>query len=157
MEQTLSVESLTKRLAQKQPIFGVKKRALSSQRKTILQVLVENAGKHLSAEDVLFILRGKNIKVGQATVYRCLDSLAQKGILDRLDFGDGAHRYEINNGEDDAHFHHHLVCRECGKVIDFDEDLLEGLEKSIERERSFHILNHQVTFYGVCRECQQQN
>lgn len=153
----VSVESLTERLAAKRPPLGMKKRALSAQRKTILQVLVDNAGKHLSAEDVLYILRGKDIKVGQATVYRCLDNLAQQGILERLDFGDGAHRYEINASDDaKAHSHHHLVCRKCGAVIDFDVDLLERLEQRVEQQRGFHVLNHQVTFYGVCEGCQDK-
>lgn len=154
MEQT--VESLTERLAAMRPPLGLKRRAMSAQRKIILQVLVDNVGKHLSAEDVLYILRGKDIKVGQATVYRCLDSLAQQGILDRLDFGDGSHRYEINEGEERAHSHHHLVCRKCGAVMDFDEDLLGELEQRVEQQRGFKIIDHQVTFHGLCRDCQDK-
>lgn len=52
------------------------------------------------------------------------------------------------------HFHHHLVCMECGKVDEIHEDLLPQVEERVETEYNFKILDHRLTFHGVCAECQ---
>ena len=52
------------------------------------------------------------------------------------------------------HFHHHLVCMECGKVEEIHEDLLPKVEERVESEYQFKILDHRLTFHGICSECQ---
>jgi Fur family ferric uptake transcriptional regulator len=51
------------------------------------------------------------------------------------------------------HSHHHLICRECGKIVDFEEDLLETIEKKIKDTKDFTITDHRVIFYGYCKSC----
>ena len=53
--------------------------------------------------------------------------------------------------------HHHLVCMECGKVEEIEEDLLPEVENRVENEFNFKILDHRLTFHGVCSECQAKN
>ena len=126
---------------------------MTPQRKEILQIFVDHP-EHLSAEDVYGLLREKESEIGLATVYRALDLLSNLGILVQIDFGDGCARYELNTADPNVHHHHHLICVKCKKVIEFDEDLLDELEEVISRKSGFQILNHEVKFFGYCKDCQ---
>ena len=129
---------------------------MTPQRKEILKIFVENSDSHhMSAEDVYGILREKDSEIGLATVYRALDLLSELGILVQVDFGDGCARYELNTADPKIHHHHHLICLKCKKVIEFEEDLLDELEEIVEKESDFKILNHEVKFFGYCKDCQQ--
>lgn len=127
---------------------------LTPQRQAILQVFVDNQDLHLSAEDVYGIVREKDLDIGLATIYRTLELLNDMDILQKINFGDGCSRYEIN--ESSAHHHHHLICLDCGKVKEFDDDLMETLESVIANKSNFLIVDHQVKFYGYCQECQKK-
>jgi len=74
-------------------------------------------------------------------------------LLKRLDFGDGRNRYELND-EEFAHFHHHLICVKCGKVSEFEDDMLETLESIIAKKLNFRTIDHQLKVYGYCSDCQ---
>ncbi len=128
---------------------------LTSQRKIVLQVFLDHQDEHLSAEDVHSMLRQQSAEIGLATVYRTLELLSELGVLQKMDFGDGRSRYEINE-TNTPHHHHHLICVACGKVKEFEGDLLETLETVIARKSNFIIVDHQVKFYGYCQECQDQ-
>ena len=124
---------------------------LTPQRQKILKVFIDNAEKHLSAEDVYAILKTKNPEIGLATVYRTLDLLAEMDVLLRMDFGDGRSRYEFAHKE--VHHHHHLICTRCGTVMEFADDLLDQLEEAISRHSGFEIVDHQLKFFGYCKNC----
>ena len=127
---------------------------MTPQRKEILKIFVEHPDSHhMSAEDVYSILREKESEIGLATVYRALDLLSELGILVHVDFGDGCARYELNTADPKVHHHHHLICVKCKKVIEFEEDLLDDLEATIAEESDFQILNHEVKFFGYCKDC----
>jgi len=123
----------------------------------ILEVFEEEKS-HLSAEEVHERLKQKRKKVGIATVYRNLDLLSRMGILRRVNFGDGREHYELVQTSETHH--HHLVCVNCGKVIDYSElmdeerEFLNRLEKELEKKHGFQIQSHQVYFYGLCEKCQ---
>ena len=127
---------------------------MTPQRQIVLQIFLDNPGEHLSAEDVHGLLRDKKAEIGLATVYRSLELLSNLGILQKMEFGDGCSRYEVNTTDPKAHHHHHLICTKCNKVIEFEEDLLDDLEQDICRKSGFKILDHQVKFFGICKECQ---
>ena len=127
---------------------------LTPQRQAILQVFIDNQEMHLSAEDVYDIVREKDLDIGVATIYRTLELLSDMDILQKLNFGDGCSRYEINESTA-AHHHHHLICLGCGAVKEFDDDLMETLESVIAHKSNFLIVDHQVKFYGYCQECQK--
>lgn len=128
---------------------------LTSQRQIVLQTFLNHQDEHLSAEDVHNLLRQQSAEIGLATVYRTLELLSELGILQKMDFGDGRSRYEINQ-TNELHHHHHLICLNCGKVREFEDDLLETLETVIARKSNFVIVDHQVKFYGYCQECQNK-
>ena len=77
-------------------------------------------------------------------------------ILNSLDFGDGCRRYELNEASPDEHQHHHLICVECGKVMEFTDDLLGDLEDKIADKCEFQIIDHQLKFFGYCKDCQKK-
>lgn len=143
-------------LTQLRQMFREREYKLTPQRQIILQVFVDNRDKHLSAEDVHNIVRQQSNDIGLATVYRTLELLSDLDILQKMDFGDGRSRYEMNEAST-PHHHHHLICLFCGKVIEFEDDLLDELENKIAQSSNFTVVNHQVKFYGYCQECQKKS
>lgn len=130
---------------------------MTHQREEILKIFVDQSnGHHMSAEDVYAILQERNSEIGLATVYRALDLLSRLGILVQVDFGDGCARYELNVADPKVHHHHHLICLNCKRVIEFEEDLLDDLEEIITDEFGFQIVNHEVKFFGYCKNCRRE-
>ena len=127
-------------------------------RAAILDVLT-SASKHLSAEDVYMAVHKYYPQVGLTTVYRTLELLVQMGIVFKSDFGDGRARYELAEGPKGVNHHHHLVCTECGRVIDYTDfiddevELLQRTEKGLSKKYNFKITNHLIQFYGLCDSC----
>lgn len=127
---------------------------MTPQRKEILQIFIENCdGRHLSAEDVHDLLREKDFDFGLATVYRNVELLNTLGILHKINFDDGRTRYELSSANPHTHQHHHLICLKCRRVIEFEEDYLDDVEKIIAEKSDFQILNHEVKFFGYCKDC----
>lgn len=123
---------------------------LTPQRQAILETLLSHSGEHLSAEDVYALVKKNHPDIGLATVYRTLDLLAGLDVLQKIDLGDGRARYELG---DEEHYHHHLICVRCGKVTEFDIDLLESLEALVFKRTGFEVVDHQVKLFGLCQEC----
>ncbi len=116
------------------------------------------SSKHLCAEDIYISIHKKYPGVGLTTVYRTLDLLINMGLVHRFDFGDGKTRYELTEGKNKEH-HHHLVCTECGRIVDYndfvDEELefLKRAETNLSKKHKFNIKSHQIHFYGLCNSC----
>ncbi|GGI39910.1 Fur family transcriptional regulator [Mammaliicoccus stepanovicii] len=128
---------------------------LTPQREATVRVLLENESDHLSAEDVYLKVKDKAPEIGLATVYRTLELLAELKVVDKINFGDGVARFDLRK-EGAKHFHHHMVCMECGTVDEIEEDLLDDVEKRVEREFNFKILDHRLTFHGICHRCREE-
>jgi Fur family ferric uptake transcriptional regulator len=134
---------------------------LTLPREVILSVL-SRTSEHLSAGDIYLAVHRVYPGIGLTTVYRTLDLLARMGLVFKFDFGDGRSRYELNHGPNSKH-HHHLVCSNCGRIIDYSELLdgeLELLKKGGERlakKYNFKIENHQIRFLGLCDKCKILN
>ena len=102
MAQTFTMGDLKQRLQARQ-------HKMTPQRQTVLQVFLDHPGTHLSAEDVHDILRQNKSEIGLATVYRSLELLSDLGILQKMEFGDGCSRYEVNTTNPSEHHHHHRL------------------------------------------------
>ncbi|MGQ9823850.1 MAG: Fur family transcriptional regulator [Desulfotomaculales bacterium] len=126
---------------------------LTSRRENILQVLIENKDKHLSAEEIYYLVKKKAPDVGLATVYRTLELFTDNAIIHSIDFGDGRKRYELVQAEEEGHHHHHLICLRCGAIQEVTEDLLEDLERRVTQKYGFCITNHQLKIFGYCKKC----
>ncbi len=120
------------------------------QRDIILDAFLE-AGVHLSTEELYLKLRPYHPHIGYATVYRTLKLFAESGIAAERHFGDGQARYEANSEEE---HHDHLICTDCGKIVEFENHRIEQLQEQVAREQGFCITRHRLDLYGLCPECQ---
>ncbi len=144
--------TMEKRLDRIKKLLHSQSYKLTPQRESTVRVLLEHEEDHLSAEDVFLLVKEKSPEIGLATVYRTLELLAELKIVDKINFGDGVSRFDLRK-EGANHFHHHLVCMECGAVDEIQEDLLEDVEVIVERDWNFKIKDHRLTFHGICHRC----
>lgn len=132
---------------------------LTPQRRIVLEILMENSEKHLSAEEVYQLSREKGYEIGLATIYRTLELLETLSLLHKMNFGDGKSRYELVEkgfSSQEHHHHHHLLCLQCEKVLEVEDDLLQQLEKVVEDKYGFDIVDHSLQFIGYCSECKEK-
>jgi Fur family transcriptional regulator, ferric uptake regulator len=92
----------------------------------------------------------KETAVNQATIYRILDLYTKKGIVERVELGEGKYRYELQ-----AKHHHHLVCINCGKIEDVEVEKLSEIEDKIKDKKGFQVKSHSLEFFGLCKNCQR--
>ena len=132
---------------------------LTMPRQAILEVL-SNTEEHLSAEEIYLAVHKIYPNVGLTTVYRTLELLVDMGLVFKFDFGDKRARYELSQGPMSKKHHHHLVCTNCGRIIDYtdfideEKELLRRTEAGLSKKYNFKITNHLIQFYGLCEECQ---
>lgn len=111
---------------------------------------LEKTGKPVDVNSVIDYLNANGIKTDPATVFRTMNTLAQRGIIATVHFQEGKARYELASKED----HHHLICENCGKVEDVTDKIIPTLEKEIRVKRNFKVLKHSLEFFGLCKLCQ---
>jgi Fur family ferric uptake transcriptional regulator len=105
----------------------------------------------LSAQDIHNQLRKARRPVGIASVYRALEALADLRLVKRVDAGDGIARYEP--APVDGDHHHHLVCRDCGKVEAFSDSRLERAIDRVAGGLGYSVDEHEVVLVGACADC----
>lgn len=130
---------------------------MTRQRLVVLEVLAENPEQHMTAEEIYERIKVANPDIGLATVYRTVQLLLELELIDRINLDDGFVRYEIGSmGRKKHHRHHHLICLKCGKVLAFQEDMLETLETGVREAIGFRVTDHEVKLYGYCRDCSEK-
>ncbi len=121
---------------------------VTPQREKILQIFMElKDGTHLSAEDLFKVLSAKNENISLATTYRTLKLLSQFGYLRELDFAEGHKHYELNQ---DKKPHHHIICLNCNKTIEFEDDVINQIGERIAIEKGLELVDIQFKIYAVC-------
>ena len=121
---------------------------LTPQRMMILSA-IENSGNHISAEEIYAQVVAKYPNVNISTVYRTLELLKRLSLVTETDLGGGRVRY---HPADKGH-HHHLVCRECGAIIDLDESVLASLRGALLHEYKFSADLTHLAIFGRCVNC----
>ncbi len=112
---------------------------------------IENSDDHISAEEIYAQIVAKYPQVNISTVYRTLELLEQLGLVTETDLGGGRVRYHpADKGQ-----HHHLVCQECGAVIDLDDSLLSSLKNTLLREYKFSADLKHLAIFGRCSRCKK--
>ena len=107
---------------------------------------------HFDAEQLLVLLHQSGAKVAKATIYRTLPLLVDCGILKQVRLSDDQAHYE-HTLEDAPH--DHMVCRRCGRIIEFESRRVEQLREQIARENSFRAVAHRFGISGYCETCVQ--
>ena len=121
---------------------------LTPQRIMIL-LAIENSDNHISAEEIYAQIVAKYPHVNISTVYRTLELLKRLGLVTEADLGEGRVRY---HPAEKGH-HHHLVCRQCGAIIDFNEALLAPLKNTLFQEYRFIADLRHLAVLGHCVNC----
>jgi Fe2+ or Zn2+ uptake regulation protein len=121
-------------------------------RRLIAERLAEVAarGEDFATDDLWQALLSQDPQLGRATVFRAVDVLVDRGVLDRVSFADGTHRYRVCGPG--AH-HHHVTCSVCHRVVEIDACLAPELLSAIERSTNFALEGHSVELYGRCPTC----
>ncbi|MCB1894811.1 MAG: ferric iron uptake transcriptional regulator [Zoogloeaceae bacterium] len=112
----------------------------------ILDLFQHTEQRHLTAEDVYRLLMQDGMDIGLATVYRVLTQFEQAGLLERHFFESGKAVFELNEGK----HHDHLVCVQCGRVVEFYDAEIERRQQAVAAERGFAVKDHALYLYAEC-------
>lgn len=116
------------------------------QRKVLFDVFVQTEG-HLAIDDLLEQAQEQLSGLGYATVYRTLKLFTEAGIAHERRFQDGQTRYEpVDVGE----HHDHLICRTCGHIFEFEDDVIEARQAAVARLHGLRLVAHRHDIYGEC-------
>jgi Fe2+ or Zn2+ uptake regulation protein len=110
------------------------------------------AGVDFTIEDLWQGLRQTDPHMGRATIFRAVETLANQGLLNRIDFADGSHTYRAC-GEN---HHHHLTCVQCHQVVDIEVCLPTEQFAIIGEKNNYMIEGHSLTLFGLCEHCQKE-
>ena len=122
---------------------------MTSQRKAVLRCLLE--GKHhLREEEIYYLARKQESGLGRTTVFRTLKLLEQCGLADRVEAADGTPRFELKH---DRPHHDHMVCVECGRIIEFQSPQMELHQNQAIKDHGFEALWHRHEIFGRCQSC----
>src|SRR6188474_1112596 len=121
----------------------------SSKREQIVNVFLRQEG-HLSADDLVDIIRREDQRISRATVYRTLQWMVDAGIARKVDFGEGRFRFE-HSYRQPRHFH--LICKSCHRSFEFLSSAIEALVEEVATARGFTPSQSVVQIYGTCEEC----
>ncbi len=124
----------------------------TKQREEILNIFLNSSG-HKNLGQIYAQVSKINPKIGYTTVYRTLKLLIRLGMATQRKFADGETRYEP--ACEGAH-HDHLICLDCGEIIEFEDQTLEALQKGIARRHRFKIFHHRMELYGQCEACNRK-
>jgi Fe2+ or Zn2+ uptake regulation protein len=131
-------------------LFHQKGLKVTPQRRLIFELLVEDES-HPTAEELFHLVISRMPDVSRTTVYNTLRELVALGELTPVEnLSDSGVRFDTNTSN-----HHHLFCMHCHALVDIEQDF-PNLQLSREKAKGYQIVSNQITFYGVCQECQEQ-
>ena len=123
----------------------------SRARDVVVDAFLAQSG-HVSIDELTAIVRRTAPAIGYSTVYRALKLLVACDVAAEREFGDGRSRYErVLEG---AH-HDHLICTDCGEIVEFEEPGIEALQRELARRYGFEVVRHKMELYGRCAACRR--
>ena len=124
-------------------------RKTTHQREEIFKVFRNSTG-HRNLAEIHALVSKRIPRIGYTTVYRTMKLLTELGLAAQRKFADGETRYEPISGEE---HHDHFICQGCGKIIEFEDEALEALQKRIAERYRFQTVHHRLELYGRCADC----
>jgi Fur family transcriptional regulator, ferric uptake regulator len=124
---------------------------VTSQRALLLDLL-RQCGGHLDADELYSRARKKNSRISLSTVYRNLQLFKKMGLIEEHHFDEEHHHYEVKSGAE----HQHLLCINCGKVVEFACPISHKFRKDIGKQYGFDITDVQVRMTGLCSNCRSK-
>lgn len=125
---------------------------ITPQRRTIIGTII-GSHEHLTPAAIHERVRQEQPGIGLVTIYRTIEMLAELGLICETHAGGSCRSYLMRRPSE---HHHHLICSDCGKVIDFTDCGLGELERRLSEETRFKISGHLLEFLGQCRQCRQE-
>jgi Fur family ferric uptake transcriptional regulator len=122
---------------------------ITPQREMIVDA-IDHSDHHMTAEEIYSTIHMRSKALNLATVYRTLELLVDVGLVSRADLGNGRIMY----ASDQHGPHIHLICRQCGQVVDAESSLLASIEGQLHDRYGFHADIQHVCIHGLCRHCQ---
>ena len=124
----------------------------TAQRDVIMEIFLRTE-EHLTSEDLYWLVQKEDPTVGHTTVYRTLKLLTEAGLAREVRFGDNKTYYEHHYN----HEHHdHMICTECGLVIEFLSADIEKLQDEMADNFGFKPTHHSLRLWGICSDCQKK-
>src|SRR5438093_914967 len=122
---------------------------LTSQRQAIIES-VFSTSQHFTAEQLLEWSRQRDKTVSRATIYRTLPLLTESGLVREMDFGKDYKFYDPNYAEHPHH--HHIICQDCEKIVEFESEKIEKLENEISHRLGFALKDHRLQITATCEQ-----
>ncbi len=122
------------------------------QRDLILDVFL-STDDHVSSEHLYWLVSKRDPNIGQTTVYRTLKLLTEAGLAREVRLGDGRTYYEHHS---DHEHHDHMICTECGTVIEFFSPEIEDLQDQMAEKYRFQPTHHSLRILGICESCNEK-
>lgn len=124
----------------------------TKQREIVLKILY-HSDTHFTPEALYMEVKRRepSLNVGIATVYRTLNLLEESGMVTSLSFGTAGKKFELANKP----HHDHLICKNCGKIVEFENSIIERQQALIAKEHKFKLTGHLMQLYGICEACNQ--
>lgn len=120
---------------------------ITPQRHAILEYLIHSM-IHPTADDIYKALEGKFPNMSVATVYNNLRVFREAGLVKELTYGDSASRFDFVTND-----HYHMICEDCGKIVDFHYPGLNEVEQFASQVTGFQVNSHRLEVYGSCPDC----
>ncbi|MBI5410397.1 MAG: transcriptional repressor [Nitrospirae bacterium] len=120
---------------------------LTRQRELVLNVFLKM--EHITAERMYHLLAKKDPHLGLATIYRTLNLFCEAGLAQARHFGT---QTQYDNISHKGH-HDHLICTDCGKIVEFENCDIERLQEEVAGRNGFTIKTHKLEMYGLCAAC----
>lgn len=102
---------------------------------------------HFDADELYLRLKNNGVQVSRATVYNTLDLLVACDLVGRHQFGHNQAKYERAYS---YWQHDHLICVTCGRILEFCDPRLQGIQETISDIFDFEITRHSLQLYGQC-------
>ena len=122
----------------------------TKQREQILDAFF-SFDRHFTIEELYAKLKKNDVDVGYATLYRTLKLIRECGLSGMIKLEDGKAKWEKTFG---IEHHDHLICMECGRIIEVKSEKIEQLQNKLAAENRFTPVRHKLEIYGICAECQ---
>ncbi len=124
------------------------------QRGIIEKCMQDNKNRHLTAEDIIELLKAQNCVVGRTTVYRTLERLIKENKVRRYETGNGLSAcFQYVEADTFCCEHFHLQCTSCGKLFHVECEHLSSIGAHIKSEHGFSVDKTRTVFYGLCDNC----
>ncbi len=126
---------------------------VTKERSAVLRAFLASE-RHVTAEELHRNMKDNGSPIGLATIYRTLNLFCSSGLAEQRHFGEGQARYELTYN---VHHHDHLICKQCNRIIEFENKEIEVLQEKVAKKNNFKIFSHKLELYGICGDCTKLN